>query len=357
MAALLLQGVTKMFGDAVAVSDLSLAIESGEFVCILGPSGCGKTTTLRMIAGFERPDRGRILIDGQDITGVAPQRRNIGFVFQSYALFPHMTVAQNVAFGLAMRKVSAPQIKSAVTATLALVRLGELGARYPHQLSGGQQQRVALARALAIRPRLLLLDEPLSNLDAKLRDDMREEVRRIQRQVEITAIFVTHDQSEAFALADRIAVMDRGKLQQFADPVRIYETPANATVSNFIGQANVLEGSVVAVSGDRVRVKLTDGTELLCVGTGLKPGAPCRAFIKHERVLLSRIALEQSDNLFKGTIAGRTYLGDSARYAITTETKLMLWSTVPHRPDFEQFDLGEKVFAAFCAADSLAFGV
>jgi putative spermidine/putrescine transport system ATP-binding protein len=357
MAALLLQGVTKMFGDAVAVSDLSLTIESGEFVSILGPSGCGKTTTLRMIAGFEQPDSGRILIDGQDVTVVSPQRRNIGFVFQSYALFPHMTVAQNVSFGLAIRKVPAAQAKSVVAATLALVRLGELGTRYPHQLSGGQQQRVALARALAIRPRLLLLDEPLSNLDAKLRDDMRDEVRRIQREVGITAIFVTHDQSEAFALADRVAVMDRGRLQQIADPVSIYETPANATVSSFIGQANMFEGSAAAVSADRVRVKLGDGTELLCVGTGLHPGMPCRTFIKYERVTLSRNAPARFDNLFTGTIASRTYLGDSARYVVATDASLTLRSAVPYQPGFEQFDLGEKVFAAFRAADNLAFGV
>jgi putative spermidine/putrescine transport system ATP-binding protein len=206
MSDLELRSISKTFGDTVAVDDLSFRIEPGEFVSILGPSGCGKTTTLRLIAGFERPDTGRILIDGQDLTSVPPQRRNIGVVFQSYALFPHMTVAQNVAFGLEMRRMARADVQSAVADVLALVRLGELAGRYPNQLSGGQQQRVALARSLAIRPRLLLLDEPLSNLDAKLRDDMREEIRRIQREVGITAVFVTHDQSEAFVLADRVAV-------------------------------------------------------------------------------------------------------------------------------------------------------
>jgi ABC-type Fe3+/spermidine/putrescine transport system ATPase subunit len=220
MSDLVLQDITKTFGATVAVEELSFKVEPGEFVCILGPSGCGKTTTLRLIAGFERPDAGRILIGGRDLTNVPPQRRDIGVVFQSYALFPHMTVSQNVAFGLQMRNLGRSEIESSVAGVLSLVRLGELASRYPNQLSGGQQQRVALARALAIRPRLLLLDEPLSNLDAKLRDDMREEIRRIQREVGITAIFVTHDQSEAFALADRVAVMDRGRLQQIADPSR-----------------------------------------------------------------------------------------------------------------------------------------
>jgi spermidine/putrescine ABC transporter ATP-binding subunit len=355
MPALVLENVSKAFGDAVAVHDLSLAIEQGEFVSILGPSGCGKTTTLRMIAGFERPDRGRILIDGADMTNVPPQRRNIGFVFQSYALFPHMTVAQNVAFGLSTRNVGGAETRATVATTLALVRLGELGGRYPHQLSGGQQQRVALARALAIRPRLLLLDEPLSNLDAKLRDDMREEVRRIQREVGITAIFVTHDQAEAFALADRIAVMDRGRLQQIADPISIYDAPANATVTSFIGHANVIEAVVAAVDGARIRVTANGGAELVGTGAGLQAGASCRAFIKHERVVLTREPPQQADNVFAGTITAKTYLGDSARYLVTSEADLLLRAIVPHRPGFEHFSVGDKVFVAFSAADNMMF--
>ena len=355
MSDLVLDGVRKTFGRSVAVDDLSFKIGQGEFVSILGPSGCGKTTTLRMIAGFDRPDRGRILIDGRDMTNVPPQRRNIGFVFQQYALFPHMTVAQNVGFGLVMRNIPAGELRASVAETLALVRLGELTSRYPSQLSGGQQQRVALARALAIRPRLLLLDEPLSNLDAQLRDDMREEIRRIQREVGITAIFVTHDQSEAFALADRIAVMAHGRLQQIADPLSIYANPANATVSSFIGQSSLFDGTVVANEAGRVIVQVTEDAQLIATGADLMPGAICKVFVKHERVSLARSPTEQSENRFSGAVTNRTYLGDSTRYTIATTAKLTLQATLPNRPGFEHFEIGDVVSAAWNAADSQAF--
>jgi putative spermidine/putrescine transport system ATP-binding protein len=355
MSDLELRSISKIFGDAVAVDELSFRIEPGEFVCILGPSGCGKTTTLRMIAGFERPDRGRILIDGQDFTDVPPQRRNIGMVFQSYALFPHMTVAQNVAFGLEMRRMAGGDVRAAVDDALALVRLGELSARYPNQLSGGQQQRVALARALAIRPRLLLLDEPLSNLDAKLRDDMREEIRRIQREVGITAVFVTHDQSEAFALADRVAVMDRGRLQQIADPVSIYESPTNATVGSFIGQANIWVGTVLAVNAACVRVKSAAGADLLATGIGLRPGDECKVFLKHERIALTRAQPTQADNCFVGSITGRTYLGHSTSYAVSLGGDAMLKAAVPNRVGFEHFSVGDEVIATWAADASQVF--
>jgi putative spermidine/putrescine transport system ATP-binding protein len=355
MSDLVLQNISKRFGDAIAVDDLSFRVEPGEFIAILGPSGCGKTTTLRMIAGFERPDTGHILIGGMDLTNVPPQRRDIGVVFQSYALFPHMTVAQNVAFGLEMRKIAREEIQASVAGALSLVRLGELAGRYPNQLSGGQQQRVALARALAIRPRLLLLDEPLSNLDAKLRDDMREEIRRIQREVGITAIFVTHDQSEAFALADRVAVMDRGRLQQIADPESIYEKPANATVSSFVGQANVLGGKALSVADDGVRVMLNSQLEILCAGAGISPGAVCKAFVKHERIAIARERPTQIGNLFDGRIVGRTYLGDSTSYAIVLEDNLIIKAVVPNRVEFEHFEMGEAVFVAWRPADSPVF--
>jgi spermidine/putrescine ABC transporter ATP-binding subunit len=356
MSDLELREISKSFGDAVvAVDKLSFRIEQGEFVSILGPSGCGKTTTLRLIAGFERPDTGGILIDWQDVTNVPPQRRNIGVVFQSYALFPHMTVTQNVAFGLEMRRVARADVRSAVADALALVRLGELSGRYPNQLSGGQQQRVALARALAIRPRLLLLDEPLSNLDAKLRDDMREEIRRIQREVGITAVFVTHDQSEAFVLADRVAVMDRGRLQQIADPVTIYEKPANATVGSFIGQANLWTGVAEVVNSERVRVKLAGGVHILATGTQLSPGQACKVFVKHERIMLSRARPAEADNCFVGRISARTYLGDSTSYAVAIAGDFPLKSVVPNRSAFEHFAVGDEVVAAWTAATSQAF--
>jgi putative spermidine/putrescine transport system ATP-binding protein len=354
MSDLVLHNVSKRFGDAVAVEDLSFSVEPGEFVSILGPSGCGKTTTLRMIAGFERPDAGRIVLDGRDMTDVPPQRRNIGVVFQSYALFPHMTVFQNVAFGLEMRRIGRAEVEGAVASTLGLVRLGELAGRYPNQLSGGQQQRVALARALAIRPRLLLLDEPLSNLDAKLRDDMREEIRRIQREVGITAIFVTHDQSEAFALADRVAVMDGGRLQQIADPMSVYQYPANATVSSFIGQSNVLDGTVMSVGAGHVRVALGDNAEIVCVGEGAPPGARCKAFIKHERIAVLRDPPEEAENRFAGRVAGKTYLGDTTSYAVAA-AGLVLKAVVPNRDGFAHFDVGDAVFVAWAAAYSPVF--
>ena len=354
MSDLVLEGISKRFGDTIAVDDLALSASPGEFIAILGPSGCGKTTTLRMIAGFEHPDAGRIYIDGLDVTDVPPQRRNIGVVFQSYALFPHMTVFRNVAFGLEMRNVGRAEITASVESTLSLVRLGELAGRYPHQLSGGQQQRVALARALAIRPRLLLLDEPLSNLDAKLRDDMREEIRRIQREVGITAIFVTHDQSEAFALADRVAVMDQGRLQQIADPMSIYQNPANATVSSFIGQSNILDGRVVEVTAEHVRVALDDRVQLLCRGLGLSCGARCKAYVKHERMSLLRSRPEMPENSLAGRIVGKTYLGEATSYAIATDG-LTLKAVIPNRAGFEHFEVGDEVFAAWAASDARVF--
>jgi putative spermidine/putrescine transport system ATP-binding protein len=354
MADLVLDRITRRFGEHTAVDDLSFSVERGEFVSILGPSGCGKTTTLRMIAGFEPPDAGRILIDGRDVTTIPPQKRDIGLVFQNYALFPHMTASQNVAFGLEMRGIDRAESARIVASTLELVRLGQLGGRYPNQLSGGQQQRVALARALAIRPRLLLLDEPLSNLDAKLRDEMRDEIRRIQRDVGITAIFVTHDQAEAFALADRVAVMDLGRLQQIADPVSIYEAPANATVSSFIGHANVFKGTIAAVDGQIIRLALPEGIELLCTGSSSK-GETCRAFVKHERVSLASQPSKQSNNCLPGRVISRTYLGGATSYSILSGS-LTLKSVVPNLPGYEGFDTGKDVFAVWNAADCRAFG-
>lgn len=356
MSDLVLQSIGKSFGDSVAVEDLSFSAAPGEFISILGPSGCGKTTTLRMIAGFERPDAGRILMDGRDMTEVPPQSRNIGVVFQSYALFPHMTVFQNVAFGLEMRHFGRAEVRAFVASILSLVRLSELAGRYPNQLSGGEQQRVALARALAIRPRLLLLDEPLSNLDAKLRDDMREEIRRIQREVRITTIFVTHDQSEAFALADRVAVMHRGRIQQIADPMSIYQYPENATVSSFIGQSNVLDGKALSVTAAIVRVALNEKVEILCTGIGLSPGARCKAFVKHERISVLRSRPEKPENWFAGRITGKTYLGDTTSYTVAAEG-LTLKAVIPNRDGFEHFDVGDDVFAAWAAIHSRAFPV
>jgi spermidine/putrescine ABC transporter ATP-binding subunit len=248
-----LQGVTKRFDDLVAVNDLSLQIKKGEFFSFLGPSGCGKTTTLRIVAGFLEADEGRVLINGQDMAYLSPNKRDIGMVYQNYALFPHMTVNQNVAFGLRMRKVDKKEIEERVQGALKTVRLEGLGDRKPTQLSGGQQQRVALARAIVIQPTLLLLDEPLSNLDAKLRKNMQIELRELQKSLGVTTIYVTHDQEEALTLSDRILVMDQGRKAQVDTPTRIYQEPADLFVANFIGKVNILEGMVETVDTEADR--------------------------------------------------------------------------------------------------------
>src|SRR5689334_3463235 len=241
---LVLQRLEKRYGDTTVVAALDLAVKRGEFIALLGPSGCGKTTTLRMTAGLVPASGGRIMIGGDDVTRLPPYRRDIGLVFQNYALFPHMTVAQNIAFGLEMRGVAKSEIAQRVGEALALGRLEAYGARRPRELSGGQQQRVALARALVIRPSLLLLDEPLSNLDAKLREEMRVEIRDIQRRLGITTVFVTHDQVEALSMCDRVAVMGGGRLIQFGTPFEIYERPRHPFIADFVGRTNKIAGTV-----------------------------------------------------------------------------------------------------------------
>lgn len=240
MAYLSLTGLSKRFGQTTAVEDFNLEIERGELVSFLGPSGCGKTTTLRMIAGFEYPTTGQIVLDGVEITHLPPNRRQIGMVFQSYALFPNLTVGENIAFGLKIAKRPAEEIRQTVEEMLNLIHLSNYGDRYPYQLSGGQQQRVALARALAIRPRVLLLDEPLSALDAKIRVELREEIRRIQQTLGITAVYVTHDQEEALSLSDRVVVMNAGHIEQAGTPFEVYNYPKTRFVASFIGQLNLL---------------------------------------------------------------------------------------------------------------------
>jgi putative spermidine/putrescine transport system ATP-binding protein len=249
MSFLVLQGIQKHFGASVAVENFNLSAEKGEFVSFLGPSGCGKTTTLRMIAGFEQPTAGTITVDGKDITYRPPNRRNVGMVFQSYALFPNMTVADNIGFGLKIRKRSKDQIRKRVGELLEMINLPDKGSRYPYQLSGGQQQRVALARALAIEPEVLLLDEPLSALDAKIRVALRKEIRSIQRQLGITTVYVTHDQEEAMSLSDRVVVMSEGRIEQIGPPPEIYNFPATPFVASFVGTLNLLPATIVDAAG------------------------------------------------------------------------------------------------------------
>ena len=253
MAFLQLEGLSKRYGAIDAVVATHLAVEQGEFVSLLGPSGCGKTTTLQMIAGFVEVSEGRIVLDGRDITHAKPSSRGLGVVFQSYALFPHMTVTDNVAFGLRMRKVSAPEIRSRVARVLELVRLTQHAERYPRELSGGQRQRVALARALVIEPPVLLLDEPLSNLDANLREEMQFEIRRIQNEVGITTLMVTHDQAEALSISDRVVVMQAGRITQIDEPYKLYEHPRTRFISGFVGKANMLPGDLDNAGCPQVR--------------------------------------------------------------------------------------------------------
>ena len=294
--------VRKEFAGFVAVEGCSLAVPRGEFISLLGPSGCGKTTTLNLIAGFLEPTRGRIRIRGADVTAVPPNRRNLGMVFQNYALFPHMTVAENVAFGLRMQRCGRAETLRRVEEALALVHMAGLAARYPRQLSGGQQQRVALARAIAPRPSVLLLDEPLSNLDLKLREAMRRELKLLQRELGITALFVTHDQDEAMTMSDRVVVMRQGRIEQSGAPAEIYARPCNRFVAAFVGQMNFLDLQIIAVQGGEARARLpAGGAEIrLAAQPGLTPGRMIAAGVRPESIALC--PLDGDAGLLAGTV-------------------------------------------------------
>lgn len=311
MARLALLQLRKVFNGVVAVEDFTLTVEHGEFVALLGPSGCGKTTTLRMIAGLERPDSGRIVLDDQDITNVPPNKRNIGMVFQSYALFPNMTVAQNIGYGLRIAGKPRAEIEAHVRALLQLVKLEDCAQRYPHQLSGGQQQRVALARALAVQPRILLLDEPLSALDAQIRIELRQEVRRIQRELGITTVYVTHDQEEALSLSDRVVVMHRGRIEQIGTPHSIYSTPANEFVARFIGNINLLHVDVLNAETGLVRL----GKQTLHLDRPVS-GSALRIGVRPESI---KIGAQNAHNVLLGRVVSVTYLGALVRVRVDVE--------------------------------------
>jgi putative spermidine/putrescine transport system ATP-binding protein len=309
MTFLVLEGLTKRFGEHPAVDNVSLGVEKGEFVSLLGPSGCGKTTTLQMIAGFHRPTSGAITLESRDLIAVPPAKRGLGIVFQSYALFPHMTATENVAFGLEMQGVARSEREERVRQTLSLVGLAALADRYPRRMSGGQQQRVALARALVIRPRILLLDEPLSNLDAKLREEMQIELRQIQRTLGTTTLLVTHDQSEAMALSDRIVVMNQGRVEQIARPHEAYERPATPFVANFLGKTNVLRASVEGEGGGG-RAAIGDGTWPVGCGQGLM-----LATIRPEKIAF---ADGEARCALSGTVKTRIFQGNHWLYQVAT---------------------------------------
>ncbi|MHB8398565.1 MAG: ABC transporter ATP-binding protein [Candidatus Limnocylindrales bacterium] len=313
MSFLELTGIQKRFGDVAAVQDFNLAAERGEFVSFLGPSGCGKTTTLRMIAGFERPTAGRIIVNGVDITDQSPNQRNVGMVFQSYALFPNMTVAANIGFGLRVRRRPKTEVRRRVGELLDLIHLPDKADRYPWQLSGGQQQRVALARALAIEPQVLLLDEPLSALDAKIRVVLRHEIRSIQRELGITTVYVTHDQEEALSLSDRIVVMSEGRVEQIGTPFQVYNFPSTAFVASFVGTLNVLDATVVDAASGRLTVAgqpISTGRPLIGAGA---PGATLPIALRPE--MLS-IGAEGQANAVSGTVEDVTFLGSIVRIRV-----------------------------------------
>jgi putative spermidine/putrescine transport system ATP-binding protein len=282
-----LEAITHRFGSTIAVRDVSLAVAAGELVALLGPSGCGKSTLLRIIAGFIRQSEGRVRYDGDAVDHLPPNRRGAGIVFQNYALFPHMTAAQNVAYGLEARGDDRARIRARVAEMLALVQMAELAGRWPGQLSGGQQQRIALARALAVEPKILLLDEPFGALDKNLRLDMQVEVKRLQRRYGVTTIMVTHDQEEALGMADRIAVLDRGAVEQFAAPVEIYDRPATLFVNRFVGTANLLPGVVRRVEGRDCEVAVDGGDTLVCRADGYPAGTRVVVSIRPERLRLA----------------------------------------------------------------------
>jgi putative spermidine/putrescine transport system ATP-binding protein len=303
-----MEGLSRQYGTVLALDKLDLTVQPGELIALLGPSGCGKTTTLRLLAGLEDADAGQINVAGRDITRLPASKRDMGMVFQAYSLFPHMTVQQNVAFGLRLRRVSTEERNRRAMEMLELVELHSQADRYPHQISGGQQQRVALARALAIEPQVLLLDEPLSALDAKVRAQLRDQIRRIQLDVGITTLFVTHDQEEALAIADRVGVMRAGQLEQLAPPTDVYSRPATAFVAEFVGLSNRLEG---VVSGSTVTVR---GRDLPLVDLSTPPG-PAIALVRPEAVMLSSDSSSDSGPLV-GTVIATTFLGATSRVTV-----------------------------------------
>ncbi len=338
MTHLALTDISKVYSGTTVVDDFNLDVKKGEFVSFLGPSGCGKTTTLRMIAGFETPSTGRVTLDDVDITDRAPNQRNVGMVFQAYALFPNMTVAQNIGFGMQIHRASKDAIKQRVEEMLALIHLENKGNSFPSQLSGGQQQRVALARALANHPQVLLLDEPLSALDAKIRVNLRQEIRAIQRKLGITAIYVTHDQEEALSISDRIVVMSGGKIEQVGTPFQIYNFPETSFVANFVGTLNTVKAEVVDPAKKLLRI---DGV-LLEAAEGLdnkQKGDQVTIAIRPERIQFASV--EKKANVFDCTIENITFLGSIVRIQVATGSNKLFLDTF-NNPFLELPKIGAK---------------
>ena len=341
-----LERVTKRFGETTAVDDLTLSIPRGAFYALLGPSGCGKTTSLRMIGGFEDPTAGRVFLGGDEVTQLPPYRRDVNTVFQSYALFPHLSVEKNVAFGLERKKVSKSDVKSRVAEALEMVQLGQYGRRKPAQLSGGQQQRVALARALVNRPRALLLDEPLGALDLKLRKKMQLELKRIQQEVGITFIYVTHDQEEAMTMSDRIAVMRRGRIEQLGQPEFVYENPATEFVAGFLGASNLLEGEMKESNNGLSTVLLSSGGTLRLPGSRIPSdaGSRVKVGVRPEKIEITRgTGATDGQNTIEGTVTMTTYIGVSHQYKVSTHDGTVLTVYVQNLGSEEAPSQGEDV--------------
>ncbi|WP_421552100.1 ABC transporter ATP-binding protein [Pseudomonas yamanorum] len=346
------RGVQKSYdGEQLVVKKLDLDIQRGEFLTLLGPSGSGKTTSLMMLAGFETPTEGEILLDGKPLHTVAPHQRGIGMVFQNYALFPHMTVAGNLAFPLKVRRMSALDIDVKVKRALDMVQLGHLAQRYPAQLSGGQQQRIALARALVFEPSLVLMDEPLGALDKQLREQMQLEIRRLHRQLGLTVVFVTHDQAEALTLSDRVAVFNDGVIQQIDTPKALYEHPNNSFVAHFIGENNALPGTVLSVSGAECRVRLADGSEVGARATTvLSAGDSTSLSIRPERVGLNK----PSANSLPGRIEELIYLGDHVRVRLNVVGHQAFTAKVPIAEMHDDWLTGHTVPVGWFSHDASA---
>jgi putative spermidine/putrescine transport system ATP-binding protein len=348
------RGLSKTFGGARVVSDVSFRVEGGALLTLLGPSGSGKTTTLRMIAGFEDPDAGQILVGGEDITERPAHRRNIGVVFQQYALFPHLTVSQNVAYPLEMRRYGRAEIRSRVGAALDLVRLQGYETRYPRQLSGGQQQRVALARAIVFEPPVLLMDEPLGALDKRLRETMQVEVRRLQQQLGITTVSVTHDQVEALVMSDLIAVMDGGVLHQLASPLEVYQRPATQFVADFIGESNLLVGAPSEPAGETLTFTTAKGLRIRTqggAGATHLPGAT-HLIIRPEHVRIGPDA-EGAANRYTAEVLEALYVGDLVKYRVVAETGDELWAKTLAPATGQRWSKGQRVTVGWEPGDSL----
>jgi putative spermidine/putrescine transport system ATP-binding protein len=344
-----LETITHRFGATTAVRGVSLDVSAGELVALLGPSGCGKSTLLRIIAGFIRQSEGRVRYDAEPVDHLPPNRRGAGIVFQNYALFPHMTAAQNVAYGLEARGDARARVRARVAEMLALVQMSDLADRWPAQLSGGQQQRIALARALAVEPKILLLDEPFGALDKNLRLDMQVEVKRLQRLYGVTTIMVTHDQEEALGMADRIAVLNRGAVEQFANPVEIYDRPATLFVNQFVGTTNLLPGTVESVDGSECRVGIAGGESIVCRANGFRAGARVVLSIRPERL---RLAAAPGSGRLRAKVGLILPLGPTLVYDLTLATGAAVRVAAP-RPELAAVPAsGSEVFIEPTAVDA-----